>query len=228
MQITWLGHSGFRIEIADKILLIDPWLSDNPVFPKVAEDAAISGTDYILITHAHSDHSGDALRLSAATGAQIICIFELAEIWGAEGANVMGLGKGGTAKLGDVAVTLVNAVHSSALDQDGVRYGGGEAGFMISGEDHVIYVSGDTDIMADMDWMGDFHKPDIGILCTGGHFTMDMERAAYAANRYFNFSTVIPCHYKTFDLLEQSAEILIAALPNVAVIEPRVMVPIPL
>ena len=94
---------------------------------------------------------------------------------------------------------------------------------MIMGEGHTIYVSGDTGIMADMDWMGDYYKPDIGILSAGGHFTMDMKGAAYAARRYFDFKTVIPCHYKTFPLLEQDASALIDGLPGVAVIEPKVM-----
>jgi L-ascorbate metabolism protein UlaG (beta-lactamase superfamily) len=94
---------------------------------------------------------------------------------------------------------------------------------MIAGEGHTIYVSGDTDIMADMDWMGDFHNPDIGILSCGGHYTMDMKRAAYAARRYFRFKTVIPCHYRTFPILEQSAQALAAGLPGVDVIEPEVM-----
>ena len=89
-------------------------------------------------------------------------------------------------------------------------------------------MSGDTDIMADMDWMGDYHKPDIGILSSGGHFTMDMARAAYAAKRYFSFKTVIPCHYRTFPLLEQSAGVLAAGLPGVNVIEPQVLQPITL
>ena len=95
---------------------------------------------------------------------------------------------------------------------------------MIKGEGHMIYVSGDTDIMADMDWMGDFYNPDIGILCAGGHYTMGMEGAAYAAKRYFNFKTIIPCHYKTFPLLAQSAAPLRDALPGVDVVEMDVMV----
>ena len=99
----------------------------------------------------------------------------------------------------------------------------GEAGLMIAGEGRTIYVSGDTDIMADMDWMGEFHKPDIGILCAGGHFTMDMERAAWAARRYFDFTTVIPCHYKTFPLLAQDAQPLRDGLPGVEVRTPEVM-----
>ena len=99
---------------------------------------------------------------------------------------------------------------------------------MIQGEGRVIYLSGDTDIMADMEWMGELHRPDIGILCAGGHFTMDMTRAAYAARRYFNFQTVIPCHYRTFPLLEQSADALRDGLPGVDVIEPEVLEPITL
>ena len=119
---------------------------------------------------------------------------------------------------------MVNATHSSSISgPDGPVYAGHESGYMIAGDGHVIYVSGDTDIMADMEWMGDLHKPDIGILCAGGHFTMDMSRAAYAAKRYFDFKTVIPCHYKTFPLLEQSAQVLIDALSGVDVIEPKVM-----
>ena len=80
--------------------------------------------------------------------------------------------------------------------------------------------------MADMKVFNDLHAPDIGILCAGGHFTMDMKRAAYAAKTFFDFKTVIPCHYRTMPLLEQSADVLVTALPNVDVIEPQVMVPI--
>ena len=77
--------------------------------------------------------------------------------------------------------------------------------------------------MADMEIFNDLHRPDIGILCAGGHFTMDMKRAAYAANKFFDFKVVIPCHYRTFPVLEQSAEVLVDALPGVDVIEPEVM-----
>ena len=86
---------------------------------------------------------------------------------------------------------------------------------MIAGEGRTIYVSGDTDVMADMAVFEDLHHPEIGILCAGGHFTMDMKRAAYAARKFFNFKTVIPCHYRTFPMLEQSAEALRAELPGV-------------
>ena len=92
---------------------------------------------------------------------------------------------------------------------------------MIAGEGRTIYFSGDTDVMADMGVFEELHHPEIGILCAGGHFTMDMERAAFAARKFFNFETVIPCHYRTFPLLEQSAEKLVAGLPGVRVLTPR-------
>ncbi len=230
MNIIWLGHSGFRIEIADQVLLVDPWLTGNPMFDETRRAEAIAGVSHILVTHGHGDHTGDALAISAETGAPIAGIYDLTSHWEAkENANVIGFNKGGTIALGEVRVTMVNAVHSSSMaGPDGPIVVGSEAGFMIAGEGRVIYVTGDTDIMADMDWMGDLHKPDIGILCAGGHFTMDMARAAYAAKRYFNFKTVIPCHYRTFPLLAQSAEVLADALQGVDVIEPEVMQPISL
>jgi L-ascorbate metabolism protein UlaG (beta-lactamase superfamily) len=94
---------------------------------------------------------------------------------------------------------------------------------MIAGEGRTVYVSGDTDVMADMGVFQDLHHPEIGILCAGGHYTMDMRRAAYAARKFFDFQTVIPCHYKTFPILEQSAEVLREGLPGVDVVTPEVM-----
>ena len=92
----------------------------------------------------------------------------------------------------------------------------------------MVYFSGDTDVMADMGVFEELHHPEIGILCAGGHFTMDMKRAAYAARKFFNFETVIPCHFRTFPLLAQSADVLKAELPGVRVIEPEILQPIEL
>ena len=120
---------------------------------------------------------------------------------------------------------MVPASHSNSFDNDpgNLRMAGAECGYMIAGEGHVIYVTGDTGIMADMGWMGEYYAPDIGILCCGGHYTMDMAGAAWAAKRFFDFKTVIPCHYKTFGLLAQSADTLVAGLPGVQVLMPAVM-----
>jgi len=228
MKIIWLGHSSFRIEIGNQILLLDPWLTGNPMFDGHDRAAAIADATHILVSHGHGDHTGDTLAISKDLDIPILGIYDLMSHWdSSESVKTIGFNKGGTVNIGDIAVTMVNAVHSSSIAGDnGPIYAGSEAGFMIAGEGHTIYASGDTDVMADMAVFNDLHKPDIGILCAGGYFTMDMKRAAYAANKFFDFSTVIPCHYRTFPLLEQSAQVLIDALPNVKVIEPQVMTPI--
>lgn len=225
MKIIWLGHASFRIEIEDQVLLIDPWLGDNPMLDESQYGAALEGATYVLITHGHGDHAADAPTICTDLNIPCVGIYDLMSFWEVRhGIKTVGFNKGGTVSLGNVKVTMVNASHSSGQHtSEGPRYMGHESGYMIAGEGHTIYVSGDTDIMADMEWMADVHQPDIGILCAGGHFTMDMARAAYAAKRYFDFKTVIPCHYRTFPLLEQNADVMKATLPGVDVIEPDVM-----
>ncbi|SPH17313.1 hypothetical protein DEA8626_00831 [Defluviimonas aquaemixtae] len=225
MKITWLGHSGFRLQIENAVILVDPWLTGNPMFPQDRRAEAIRGATHVLITHGHGDHASNAVDIAKELGIPIACIHELSAIFGSQGAEVIGFGKGGTITLGGAKVTMVNACHSSSIDSAGglPQPAGSEAGFMIAGEGHVIYVTGDTDIMADMGWMGEYYKPDIGILCAGGHYTMDMKAAAWAARRFFDFTTVIPCHYRTFPLLAQSADELKAGLPGVTVTEPEVL-----
>ena len=225
MKFIWMGHASFRLEIAGQVLLIDPWLTGNPMLEESQHEAAVNGTTHILMTHAHFDHAVDVITLSRKLDVPLVGQYDIMGYWGeTEGITTVGFNKGGTVDLGGVLVTMVNAQHSSTFaTEKGPRTGGSECGFIIEGEGKTVYISGDTSIMADMDWIGDYHKPDIGVLCAGGHFTMDMKGAAYAAKRYFNFSTVIPCHYRTFPVLEQSAEILAAGLPGVDVIEPQVM-----
>jgi L-ascorbate metabolism protein UlaG (beta-lactamase superfamily) len=225
MRLFWLGHSGFRIEIEDQVLLVDPWLTGNPTFDAARRDEAIGGATHVLLTHGHQDHASDALEIARELEVPVVGIFDLVSFWeNRHGIAGIGFNKGGTVLLGEVAVTMVHATHSSSFgSDDGPVYAGSEAGFMIAGEGRTIYVSGDTDVMADMAVFQDLHRPDIGILCAGGHFTMDMKRAAYASKRFFDFAVVIPCHYRTFPLLEQSAGALAEALPGVRVIEPQVL-----
>ena len=154
-------------------------------------------------------------------------MYELAQYLHNEGAiEGAAYNMGGTIQLGEkVTASMVPASHSSTADVKGSRrYMGTESGFVLKGEDRCIYISGDTGLMADMAWIGDYYKPDIGILSAGGHYTMDMQMAAYATRTYFDFKVVIPCHYRTFPLLEQSAEQLSSnVLPGTSVIEPEVL-----
>jgi L-ascorbate metabolism protein UlaG (beta-lactamase superfamily) len=230
MQITWLGHSGFRIAIGDQVLLVDPWLGGNPMFPEARRAEAVAGATAVLVSHAHGDHAGDAVAIARDGAIPVAGIYDLMAYWErSERIAVIGFNRGGTIRLGDVAVTMVAASHSSSLAGGGAPvYGGTAAGFMIAHGGRTIYFSGDTDVMADMAVFQALHRPEIGILSAGGHFTMDMARAAHAARSFFAFKTVIPCHYRTFPLLEQSAAPLAAALSGVRVIEPEVLVPIDL
>lgn len=225
MKITWLGHSGFRIEIAGEMLLVDPWLKGNPSFDESRREEAIAGATRILLSHGHFDHANDVIEIAKALGVPVVGIFDLMSFWAEKhGIETVGFNKGGTVRLGDVSVTMVHATHSSSYGgSEGPVYAGSEAGYMITGEGRTIYFSGDTDVMADMGLFEELHHPEIGILCAGGHFTMDMKRAAFAAKKFFDFKTVIPCHYKTFPLLAQSADDLKAGLPGVDVKTPEVM-----
>lgn len=228
MKLTWLGHSGFRLEIEGAVILLDPWLTGNPMFPEARRAEAIAGATHILVTHGHGDHTGDAVAIARDLAIPVAGTYDLIAYWEAsEGISGIGFNKGGTIDLAGAAATLVTAAHSSSLPgPSGPVYAGHEAGFMISGEGHMIYVSGDTTVMADMGWMGEYFAPDIGILSCGGHYTMDMRMAAFAARKYFAFRTVIPCHYRTFPALAQDAGELRAGLPGVDVIEPEVLRPI--
>lgn len=225
MKIIWLGHGSMRIETGDKVLLIDPWLTGNPVLPEDQHAAAVAGGTHLILTHAHFDHAGDMLPLARQLKCPVVGQYDLMGHWSAhENIDTIGFNKGGTVDLGGVSLSMVPASHSSTFSSaQGPQSAGSEIGYMLHAEGHTIYFSGDTGIMADMEWMGDYYKPDIGILSAGGHFTMDMKGAAYAAKRYFNFTTVIPVHYKSFPVLEQSADDLRAGLPGVAVIEPQIM-----
>lgn len=225
MQFTWLGHSGVRLKVEGATILIDPWLTGNPMFPADRRAEALAGATHILLTHGHFDHAGDVVAIAQELKIPVAGIFDLMNDWETRhGIEVIGFNKGGTVDLNGAKVTMVNAVHSSSFPgPDGPVYAGHKSGYMIAGDGRVAYVSGDTDIMADMGWMAEYHRPDIGILSAGGHFTMDMNRAAFAARKYFNFQTVIPVHYRTFPLLAQDAGPLIGGLPGVNVLTPEVM-----
>ena len=129
MRITWLGHSGFRIEIADQVLLVDPWLA-HPLFDAAHRPRAIEGATAILISHGHHDHIEGVVEIAKQLGVPIAGIFDLTTHWQERhGVEVIGFNKGGTIRLGEVAVTMVNATHSSSFQgEHGPVYAGTEFG----------------------------------------------------------------------------------------------------
>ena len=212
MKITWFGHSAFRIEIGTSVLLIDPYLSENPVFTGSVADAA-RGVTHVALTHGHGDHTGDAAIICKDSGAVLIAVYELAMHMNKQGArNLEPANTGGTIYTDDFDVTFVRADHSSSSN-DGV-YLGNPCGLVVraKAQGKVLYHMGDTDIFGDMALIGELYRPDIGIVPIGDRFTMNGCTAALACRRYFNFSVILPCHYRTFPLLAQSADSFVQSM----------------
>jgi L-ascorbate metabolism protein UlaG (beta-lactamase superfamily) len=150
MKITWFGHSAFRVEIANSVVLIDPFLSGNPVYDGSVEDAA-RGVTHVALTHGHGDHIGDTAQICKDTGATLIAVFEVATYLNAQGAENLEPGNtGGTIYTEDFDITFVRADHSSS-SADGV-YLGNPCGLVVraKAEGKTLYHMGDTDIFGDM------------------------------------------------------------------------------
>jgi L-ascorbate metabolism protein UlaG (beta-lactamase superfamily) len=193
---TWWGHAAFVIVTpAGATIAIDPWL-ENPNAPKgTTQPAAL---DAILVTHAHADHVGNAAQLAKKTGANVITSFELASLIGAE--HSTGMNVGGTIKVRDATIHLVEAVHSGGFGSDpkNNRYGGPAMGFVIAiDKGPTLYHAGDTDVFSSMALIADRYKPSVALLPIGGHFTMDPAGAALAA-KLLRVKTIIPMHFGTF------------------------------
>ena len=202
LSFTWLGHSTFLfLSPGGKRILVEPWVASNPACPASAKN--IDALDMILITHGHSDHAGDAAPIARATDAHVIANYEIC-LWleGKGIQNTAPMGHGGTQTIGDIAITMVQAVHGSSAIEDGrVVYLGHPAGYVIRFEDGLtVYFAGDTDIFGDMRLIGELHRPAIAFLPIGDRFTMGPAAAAKAAE-LLGVRQVVPMHYGTFPFL---------------------------
>jgi len=215
-EVTWYGHAAFVVKTpAGTTLAIDPWINNPSNKDKGALDK-IQKVDFILISHGHFDHVGDAIALQKKTNAKIVAAFELGGQLVAAGVPKEAAGMdtlanaGGVLKLGDdVSVALVPAVHSSgfqASDNGPVLYGGAPVGFVIQVKGGpTIYHTGDTAWFDEMKQIGKRFHPDVMLACVGGHFTMDPQDAAMAA-RDVGAKSVVPMHFGTFPVLTGTTE----------------------
>lgn len=216
--LTWLGHSAFHLVTPrGKHLLIDPWIEGNPMAP--LGDSPITHVDAILVTHAHSDHASDVVRLAKRYRCNVVANYEIATHFEKHGVeHTIGMNKGGTAALHGLKVTMTNAVHSSSFDTpEGRIYGGEPAGFVVTLENGAaIYFAGDTGPMMDMQLIGDLYRPDVAVLPIGDLYTMGPREAAYAA-KLLRAHWIVPCHYQTFPALTGTADALRAELDKLGV-----------
>jgi L-ascorbate metabolism protein UlaG (beta-lactamase superfamily) len=183
MQITWFGHSAFRLDFNGMAVLIDPFFTGNPAFVS-DKDAAIKGVSHILLTHGHADHVGDTLDIAKKTGATVSTNYDLG-MWlvskGLEKFNPMNTG--GTTDLGGFTMTLVRADHSSG------------------------------DVMGEIPiYLGNPCGVIVKAVPIGDRFTMGARTAALAVKRYFKLDAVIPCHYGSFPIIDPTADKFVAEM----------------
>ena len=223
MKITWYGHSTFRIETANSIIMIDPFLRGNPSFNAATDrtglsfDEAIKGVTHVGLTHGHDDHFADAAEICKTNGATLFATYELALHVGAEKTEPMNTG--GTVASEDFSLTLTDALHSSS--SAGTYLGNPNGIVLTTKEGKTVYHMGDTDVFPGMDLINKLYKPHVGIVPIGDRFTMGAKTAAFACKEFFNFEAVLPCHYGTFPILDQSADKFVAEMTgqNVEVLE---------
>ena len=179
---------------------MDPWTDGNPAYP---QGFALPRVDTICVSHGHFDHIHDAVPLARKFGAEVVAIYETCHWLESKGVEkTRPMNKGGSQKIGDVAITMTHAVHSCGILDDGkVIYGGEAAGFVLRfSDERVIYFAGDTNVFSDMQLIEQLYQPELVFLPIGGLFTMSPREAA-AACRLLRPKKVIPMHFGTFPAL---------------------------
>ncbi len=199
ITITWLGHSAFKLEAEGHTILLDPFLTGNPLAAAKPEDL---NPEIIFLSHAHGDHLGDTVTIAKRTGALVVSNFEICNWLNAQGvSNTHAQNSGGSYDFGFVQCKFTVAHHSSSFP-DG-SYGGNPNGFVLTLAGKHLYYAGDTSLFSDMRLIGD-QVIDLAFLPIGDNFTMGPEDSLRAIN-YIRPRAVIPMHYKTWPPIDQDA-----------------------
>ncbi|MDF1696381.1 MAG: metal-dependent hydrolase [Saprospiraceae bacterium] len=195
MKITYYGHSTLLIELNGKNILVDPFISGNPLASEVDIDAI--KCDYIFITHGHQDHVLDVERIASNNpDALLVSNYEIVSWFQEKGIKGHPLNHGGKYNFDFGTAKYVNAVHSSVLP-DG-SYGGNPGGFVLWHENECIYIAGDTALTRDMELIPmTCPKVKVAVLPIGDNFTMGYKDASIASD-FIKCNSVIGCHYDSF------------------------------
>lgn len=200
--VTWLGHATVHITTPKGTsILIDPFIEQNPKYPR--EHKLPEKIDLVLATHGHGDHISDLVPVARKHNSTVVGMPELVNWAQSKGIkNGVGMNLGGTWRYQDVAISMVEAKHSSGIEDGALKiYGGASAGYVITVENGpVLYHAGDTALFSDMQLIRDLYQPQLGMLPIGDHYTMGPKAAALAA-KYLGVKTVLPIHYGTFPVL---------------------------
>jgi L-ascorbate metabolism protein UlaG (beta-lactamase superfamily) len=202
LSITWLGHATFLLRSpGGRRILFDPWVTGNPASPESAKN--LGALDVILVSHGHHDHVGDTVAIGRSSGAQVVAPYEVSVWLQRKGLqNVTGMNPGGTLKALGLSITMVPAVHSSSVEENGtIVYLGIATGYIVVFEDGLtIYFAGDTSVFGDMRLIGEMYQPQIAFLPIGDLYTMGPEQAAKACE-LLGVKQVVPMHWGTFPAL---------------------------
>lgn len=195
MKLQYFGHSCFLVHFADKKILLDPFISGNPIAQHInIEDIK---PDYILLSHGHADHLKDLEQIAKQSNAQVITTFDLVTAFTEPlGLKGHGLNTGGKFTLDGITFKLVNAIHSSMLPDN--SYGGNPVGFVVWNSNSCFYYAGDTALTYDMKLIPlTCPKLDFAILPVGDYFTMGYEDAIFASD-FIDCNNIVGCHFDSF------------------------------
>ena len=201
MKLKYFSHSAFQVTTdKGKTILIDPFLDNNPTSPVKSKDVS---ADYIVLTHAHGDHVGDAFSIAKRCNPLFICVNELANYCASKGFKAHNMHIGGAYNF-DFGRLKFTIAHHGSMTPDGT-YGGEPAGVILTIDGKILYHTGDTGLFYDMKLIGETSKIDYMLLPIGDNFTMGIDDAVKAVE-FVSPGTAIPMHYNTFPVIKADPE----------------------
>ncbi|MBN6187996.1 metal-dependent hydrolase [Aneurinibacillus sp. BA2021] len=211
MKITYHGHSCVQVSHRGKSLIIDPFLTGNSLAKAKPEEIEVQ---YVLLTHGHGDHIGDALAIAKRNDATVVATHELATYLGWQGVKTHAMNLGGAHAFDFGSVKMTQAFHSSSIvldDEQKIVYAGMPGGFLVTIEGKTLYHLGDTGLFGDLKMIGERHSIDVAFVPIGDNFTMGPEDALQASE-WVGAKLTVPIHYNTFPVIQQDAAAFVRQL----------------